>query len=162
MRLLPFMDIPVVNVETPTALERREKLNRWAEGDQTKLSAGFLGHHKNRSTIDDYVFQIGFIKDDCLVTTKELIIENGIEFLNYKEEEDREVMLGLQQHLELYFTKIDTIPVFGTFEYTRLVLKGKTPRLLMGPNKGGGLKVGQRRWVVYDDYKELVYGPVLP
>ena len=77
MRLLPFMDVPVVEGEAPSFADRLTQLVNWANGYKAKLSAGFLAYENEGEVPDDYLFQIAFIKEECLVTNKKVIEEVG-------------------------------------------------------------------------------------
>ena len=163
MRLLPFMDIPVVEDKTPTPEERTSGLVEWAEGDKTKLSAAFLAYENEGESWADYLFQIGYIKDGCLVTTKEVIEEVGDHCKEYKKwKEYMRIIFEIRCHLELYFKKINSMPPWGTMEYSKLRSEGYTPRVLEGPHKVGRLKPNQKRKVILNASNEIVFGPLLP
>lgn len=165
MIILPFMDIPVVDADTPTVMTRRSDLEIWADEDMVKFSAAFVCYEGEGSSTSDYIYQIGFIKFNCLVTTKKLIEEVGE--LNYEvvgvvDLESYLVLLPeIRAHWNLYFEKINSIPVWGTTKFLALREEGKTTRYLEGPHKGGRLRPGQRREIILDDRGEIVYGPMI-
>ena len=162
MRLLPFMDVPVVEGEAPSFADRLTQLVNWANGDKAKLSAGFLAYENEGEVPDDYLFQIAFIKEECLVTNKKVIEEVGghcKEYQNWKEY--MKIIFEVRCHLELYFKKIDSIPPWGTMEYAKLRSEGLTPRVLEGPHKVGRLKPNQKRKVILNSSREIVFGPML-
>jgi hypothetical protein len=162
MRLLPFMDISVVEGDTPYPVDRLKGLVEWANGDKAKLSAGFLAYESEGDSPDDYLFQIAYIKDDCLVTDADVIKEVGTHCVEYRQwKEQTRMLVEVRCHLELYFSKINTIPPWGTVEYSKLIRKGHTPRVLEGPHKVGRLKPGERRKVVLGPGGEIVFGPVI-
>ena len=79
MKLLPFMDIPVVEGKAPSPIERFIQIVEWSSGDKVKLSAGFLAVEGTGEEVENYLFQIAYILDNCLVTNKEVIQEVGKE-----------------------------------------------------------------------------------
>lgn len=160
MRLLPFLDIPVIEDSAPA--DRLSELVKWADGDKTKLSAAFLAFENEGENVEDYLFQIGFIKDDCLVTNKETIEHAAQICVEYKKwKEYMKILYEVRAHLELYFSKIGSVPPWGSVEYNRLRAEGYTPRILEGPHKVGKLKPNQKRKVIIGPSKELVFGPLL-
>ena len=162
MRILPFMDIPVVEVKTPSEKNRREVLREWAEGDIIRLSVAYLAYIENGENEEDYYFQIGFIHKGNLVTTKEVIEETGNKLLDVTDWAEYLYLLPkLRDHLSLYFDKVGMIPAWGTPKYYKMVEKGKTPRWLEGPHKSGRLKPNQRRKIVLDEKGDIVFGPLI-
>ena len=165
MRIIPFIDIPVMDIETPPVGARRSNLGAWADGDIVKISAAFICYFGEGSSMDDYVYQIGFPVDNCLVTTKQTIMEVGS--LDYKvsNEVDLKEYLNLlpsiRAHINLYFDKIKCIPDWGTTKFKALRLEGKTVRYLEGPHKAGGLRPGERREVILDRKGEFAYGAII-
>jgi hypothetical protein len=155
MRAIPFIDIPVVKVETPSIVQRREDLVEWAEGEKIKLSAAFLCFENEGEDFDDYLYQIGFISNNCLVTTEWVIEELGIELSK------GDVFHLAKRHLELYFDKINSIPTWGTNEFEELKREGRTPRVLEGPHKRGKLKPNERREIIISREGEIIFGPLL-
>ena len=162
MKLLPFMDISVVEDDTPSAIERLEGLVEWADGEKIKLSAAFLAYEQNGEDIENYLFQIGYIKDGGLVTSKDAITEAGNHCEEYKQwKENARHLFEIRAHLELYYAKIELVPPWGSRKYYNLVEKGITPRILHGPHKRGRLKPNQKRYVVLDENREIQFGPLL-
>lgn len=160
MRLLPFLDIPVV--DGPLPADRLEQLVRWADGDKTKLSAAFLAFENEGENVEDYLFQIGFIRNECLVTNKELVEDAGMACVKYKQwKEYMKILYEVRAHLELYFRKVESVPPWGSVEYNRLLAEGYTPRILTGPHKVGKLKPNQKRKVIISPSREIVFGPLL-
>ena len=157
------MDVPVIEDEyTPSIADRLKQIVEWADGDRIKLSAGFLAYENEGEDVDDYLFQIAFIKDGCLVTNKKTIEDTGEHCVEYKEwKEYTKILFDIRRHLEMYFWKIDSIPPWGTVEYVKLKMQGSTPRVLEGPHKGGRLKPNQKRWVIINASNEIVFGPMI-
>lgn len=155
MKLLPFIDIPIVDIKTPPSETRLADLGIWAEGEKVKMSAAFLGYESDGDNLYDYKYQIGFIHENCLVSTKKVIEEVGEELLR----EDSKCVL--RQHMELYYEKISSVPPWGSAEYVRLRREGYTPRVLEGPHKVGKLRPNQKREVIIGPRKQLVFGPLL-
>lgn len=162
MKLLPFMDIPVVEGKAPSPIERFIQIVEWSSGDKVKLSAGFLAVKGTGEEVENYLFQIAYILDNCLVTNKEVIQEVGKECIEYKEwKKATKLKLEIRRHLELYFSKVNLIPPWGISKYWDLLVEGYTPRILYGPHKGAGLKPNQKRQVILDASNEMVFGPLL-
>ena len=162
MRLLPFMDVPIVEDAAPVPVVRRQELVEWANGDKAKLSAAFLAYENEGEVPNDYLFQIAYIKEDCLVTNKEVIEEVGEHCKEYQEwKEYMKIIFEVRCHLELYFKKIDSIPPWGTMEYSKLRSEGYTPRVLEGPHKVGRLRPNQKRKVILGPSNEIIFGPLL-
>lgn len=162
MKILPFMDIPVVELNMPSPELRRSELSDWAEGDPVKLSVAFLCYINDGAVIDNYFFQIGFIQDEGIVTTKELILEVGGMLKPNTNWIDYTLILPqLRSHLALYFDKIEEVPYWGTPKFFELKFQGKTVRYLEGPHKGGRLKANQRREVILDERGEFAFGPMI-
>jgi hypothetical protein len=161
MRLLSFMDIPVVEGKEPSPIERRTQLEAWANGEKVKLSAAFLAYENDGSEIDDYLFQIGYIKNDCLVTNAAVIKQVGDQCKEYKTWKSyMKIYFEIQRHLELYFSKINIVPPWGTSEFSELKEKGFTSRVLIGPHKAGGLRPNQEREVIIDASNNIIFGPL--
>jgi hypothetical protein len=168
MKILPFLDIPVMEVNTPPSQTRRIDLAVWAEGDIVKFSAAFVCYTDKGKNTDNYMYQIGFPVENCLVTTRQIIIEvgdhigklkssgKGKQFIRYAE-----LLPKIISHVNLYFEKINTVPEWGTNEFYALRLEGKTIRILEGPHKGGRLRPGETREVILSDRKDIAYGPVV-
>jgi len=168
MILLPFMDLPVVEVPTPDAMTRLAEIDAWAEDDPVRLSVAFLLRREVKDeclgvvVLKDYMLQIGFLHGNGIVTTKELILEVADRIWPKRSINlPFPTLLEVRQHLSLYFDKIHDIPGWGTNEYMELLLAGKTKRWLEGPHKRGKLRPNQRRWVVYDKQGEYVFGPLI-
>lgn len=162
IRLLPYMDIPIAEDEAPNITDRRNQLVEWADGDLIKLSAGFIAYKNEGENPEDYILQIAFIKDNCLVTNQKIIKYVGSQCLDYRGwKKGMEFSMGIRKHVELYYDKIKSIPPWGSSEYVKLEKKGMTPRILIGPHKGGELRPNQRRRVILNSSKEIVYGPLL-
>ena len=162
MKLLPFLDIPIVDKKEPSAIERYEQLVEWAEGDRVKLSAAFLAFENSGDDPSDYLFQIGFIYDNCLVTNKEVIVQVGNQCKEYKQwKKAAKLLIDIERHLELYYRKVDCVPPWGSAKYRELEAEGRTPRILHGPHKGGNLKRDQKRKIILDASNEIIYGPLL-
>ena len=156
------MDVPVIEDVAPTPYVRMKELLEWANGNKAKLSAAFLAYENDGESPEDYLFQIAYIKDDCLVTNKQVIEEIGGHCKEYKKwKEYMKIIFEVRCHLELYFQKVDSIPPWGTMEYSKLRSEGRTPRVLEGPHKGGRLKPNQKRKIVLDSNNEIVFGPML-
>jgi hypothetical protein len=162
VRLLPFIDINVIEDNTPSAEERLKGLVEWAEGEKIKMSAACMAYDNNGESVDDYVLQIGYIKDGRLVTSKEAIEEVGKHCEQYKRWKTfAKIMFELRCHLELYYNKVGIIPPWGSSMYQKLENKGFTPRVLEGPHKAGGLRPNQKRKIILDASNEIVFGPLL-
>ena len=163
MKLLPFMDIPLVDCEhTPDPEERLKQLLEWANGDKMKISAAFVAFENDGENAEDYLFQIAFIQDGCLVTSKKMIEEVGGVCNEYKAwKELMKILHQVRLHLELYFQKIESVPPWGTSKYKELLESGRTPRILQGPNKGARLTKHQKRRVILDENRSIVYGPII-
>lgn len=162
LKILPFMDIPVLDVETPIPERRRGLLSAWAEGDPVKLSVAFLCYVNEGSIIDDYFFQIGFVHDEGIVTTRLLVMEVGEMLKQHSNWIDyTQILPQLRSHLSLYFDKIGEVPHWGTVKFYQLKAQGKTVRYLEGPHKGGRLKTDQRREVILDEKGEFAFGPII-
>jgi hypothetical protein len=164
MKILPFMDIPVMEIDTPLGMTRRIDLAVWADADIVKFSAAFVCYAEEGKSQDDYVYQVGFPHQNCLVTTKEVIEEMGDlahEARESKLVEYLELLPKIRAHMNLYFEKINSIPVWGTMHFKALRVEGKTVRILEGPHKGGRLKKEQRRQVILDERGDIVYGPIV-
>jgi hypothetical protein len=156
------MDIPIVEDETPNAETRLVELVNWAADDKAKLSAAFLAYEHEGENWADYLFQIGYIKNGCLVTTKKVIEENGDHCKEYKKwKEYMKIIFEIRCHLELYYKKIDSIPPWGTMQYSKLRSEGYTPRVLEGPHKVGKLRPNQKRKVILTASNDIVFGPLL-
>lgn len=162
MRLLPFMDVPLISDEEPSAIDRYADLLVWANGDRMKMSAGFLAHDNEGEVPEDYLFQIAYIKEECLVTNESVIKYVGNQCNEYKKwKEEVRLQFEIQAHLELYYMKINIVPPWGTSKYRELQLKGFTPRTLVGPHKAGGLRPNQRRLIILDASNNIIFGPML-
>ena len=162
MRILPFMDIPVMEVRTPSTEKRREVLDKWAENDPIKLSVCFLSYINDGNSIDDYYFQVGFIHKGNVVTTAKAIEEIGDSFYSIKDGKEYNGLLPkLRDHIALYFDKIGIIPKWGVRKFYELKAQGRAIRWLEGPHKVGKLKPNQRREVILDKRGEIVYGPII-
>jgi hypothetical protein len=156
------MDIPIIEDESPNPAERLKQLVEWANGDFRKLSAAFVAFENKGEKVDDYLFQIAFIKDDCLVTNPDIIEEVGESCKEYKKwKEYMLVLFEIRKHIGLYYEKIDSVPPWGSAKYFDLVSEGFTPRVLEGPHKGGKLRPNQKRRVILDRSNEMIYGPLL-
>jgi hypothetical protein len=156
------MDIPVIKDKAPSFAKRLAQLVNWAEGDKAKLSAGFLAYENEGDKPDDYLFQIAFIKDECLVTNEEMIKDAGKLCKEYKEwKEYTKIIFEIRAHLELYYAKIGSVAPWGSRQFNKLKSSGRTPRVLEGPHKGGQLRPNEKRWIILDDNNELVYGPTI-
>jgi hypothetical protein len=167
MRVLPFHNLPVVEYppseKAPTEFYRLTELLKWADGDYMKYSVAFIACDGDPSVVENYLFQIGFVRDNALVTNVEVIEYVGslaVEMNNWVDY--MEALPKIREHLSLYYEKVESIPPWGTREYQRLVKIGKTPRVLFGPHKGGRVKKNQKRFVVYNEKREYVYGPIIP
>jgi hypothetical protein len=102
------------------------------------------------------------VKDDCLVTSKTVIEEAGEVCIEYRAWKEYILILTeVRLHLELYFDKIKSVPPWGTHRYRELLEEGFTPRILHGPNKRGRLRPNQKRKIILDENREIVYGPLL-
>ena len=158
------MDIPIAEIDTPPSQTRRADLAIWSDGDIVKFSAAFICYEKEGSKQDDYVYQIGFIKENCLVTTKKVIEEVGE--LSYEVErktylvEYLTLLPEIRLHMNLYFEKIGSVPYWGTSQFHALKEAGMTVRILEGPHKGSRLTKEQRRQVILNN-GDMVYGPLV-
>lgn len=156
------MDIPVVNTTMRSPDLRRADVAAWAEGDPVKLSVAFLCYINDGFIIDNYFFQIGFVQDEGIVTTRELILGVGDALLPNTSWIDYTLILPqLRSHLALYFDKIGEVPHWGSNKFYELKKQGKTVRYLEGPHKGGRLKPSQRREVILDEKGEFAFGPLI-
>ena len=162
MRLLPFMDVPLVDEDAPSGIERFTGLVEWANGDKAKLSAAFLAYENDGDKIEDYLFQIAYILNECLVTNKQVIEETGNACREYREwKEQTKLLFEVQRHLEFYYEKINSIPPWGSSKYVELLDQKYTPRVLHGPHKVGRLRPNQKRMIILDSTNEIVFGPLL-
>ena len=164
MKILPFLDIPVVEIDTPPSQTRKTDLSIWSSGDMVKFSAAFVCYDNRGYKEDDYIYQIGFIREDCLVTTKKVIEEVGE--LSYEVERKTHLveylvlLPDIRLHMNLYFEKIGAVPYWGTSRFHALKEAGRTIRILEGPHKGCKLTKEERRQVILDDGK-MIYGPLV-
>jgi hypothetical protein len=162
MKLLPFMDIPLTTGNAPNPAERLKQLVEWANGDKNKLSAAFIAFENDGEKVDDYLFQIGFIEEDRLVTNGEVIESIGESCKEYRKwKEYMLILFEIRNHVGLYYSKLESIPPWGTLEYVELLQKGYTPRVLEGPHKVGKLRPNQKRRVILDASNNMVFGPLL-
>lgn len=156
------MDIPVVDITTPSKESRKESLLVWAEDDMIRLSVAYLAYTDDGDDPEDYYFQIGFISEGNLITTKKIIEEIGEGLVPISTWTEYCLLLPkLRDHLALYLEKINVIPDWGTPKYYKLLAEGKTARWLEGPHKVGRLKPSQRRQVVLDNRGDIVFGPLI-
>lgn len=159
MGILRFQDLSLVDFSAPLVKERVEELFRWSGGDLIMFSTAFVYARSDPKAEDDYFLPIGFLFEDHLVASFETIRQAEKQGWSFAPEEDRPF---IREHLSMYYIKAGKIPSWGENRYYNLVQDGKTPRVLEGPNVSGCVKVHQRRYVVFDEDKELVYGPLLP
>jgi hypothetical protein len=156
------MDIPIIDGVPPSPIDRLMELQEWAESDRSKLSAAFLAYENEGEDIEDYLFQVGYIKHNCLVTNKTVIEETGSHCVEYRKwKEYAKVLFEIQCHMELYYAKVKVVPPWGTRRYIELEAQGFTPRVLEGPHKGAGLRPNQKRKVILDASNDIVFGPVV-
>lgn len=114
-----------------------------------------------KSEEGNYFFQIGFYLDGSCYTSRERIVEVHNELITYTAKLDWWLIDDLVEHINFYCEEIDYIPAWGKKEYYNYLAKGKTARRLDGPHKGGMLSRTESRMVVYNESKEIVYGPTL-
>jgi len=155
MKFLYFADILVVDTSLPSKEDRRERLLEWAQGNSRKWAIAHLAYENEGENIEDYLFQIGFPLEESIVTTKSAIMEISGEVIKANEE-------LLLDHLELYYSKFNSIPPWGTSEYRKLRAEGYTERTLIGPHKAGLLRPNEKRLIIISSSGEFSFGPLLP
>jgi hypothetical protein len=94
-------------------------------------------------------------KDDI----KHRLIFTG--FLGYEGKLFDEYPHSLKYPVGYLYRNNDIYPPWHSPFYDKLVDEGATPRKLSGPHSPSGLRVGESRWVVYDDKREIVFGPLI-
>jgi len=158
MEAITYRGLPVIDKsDLATLTERRLYLGEWTAGNIYLFSHAFVAVDGDPEQMDSYKYQVGFVDDDHLVTCELAIYEAVIEFVSRKDFLNPELQ-KVRDHFEIYFKEMDKIPVWGFKEFYDS-LGTHTPRLLSGPNKGGRLKSGERRWVVKGEKGAIVYGP---
>lgn len=159
MKLLPFADIPFIEDLFPDAAQRKATVK---DLSQEYWDVCHLVREGKEDTAEDYLFQIGFIVEGEVKTTKLVIQELTRLAVPYNEWDEMNACLGeIQNHLYLYCQKIEIIPPWGTPEFKELQSLGFTSRILQGPHKGGNLSKGESREVILKTDKEFAYGPTL-
>ena len=155
MIVLPFGGLPMIPDLTPPNTEVRDKTLKSTDSSDTVYPMLFLGFMAyDGEFMEEYpnnlLYPIGYKRHGSIVTCKKAIIEISKEIPNDPD---------LRTHLEQYFELIEEFPPWETQLYHDMVSEGKTPRILDGPHKFAGLKVGQKRSVVIADNGELILGP---
>lgn len=157
MFVLPCRNLPFVDYPYEAEAVRAELIREWSKQDLFKYSFGFLfGAHEPKD-FSDYKVPIGDVINGKLVTTKDIVISvtPSLRRLSFTFDMD-EVM----QHLSPYYNTLGILPYWGEPAYYELAKQGKTPRVLQGPHKKGGLRPNQKRLVLLDEDNELVFGPL--
>jgi hypothetical protein len=151
-RNLPVVDFPYENDEVRAAL-----IKEWADGNLFKYSFGFLFASLEPKDFDDYRVPLADVIEGKLVTTKEIIysVTAGLKRLTFTYDMN-EVMV----HLDPYYKALGILPYWGESLYYDILAAGKTPRILQGPHKTGSLRPNQKRMVLLDEDRELVFGPL--
>lgn len=160
MKILPFVDIPFVKELRPTAGQRRATIK---DLSREYWEICNLMYENDGDAIEDYFFQIGFIVEGEVRTSESVIHEIMLQVVPYNGwEEYNKSLPDIRNHLTLYCEKAGIIPEWGYQKYYDLTNGGiKTPRILQGPHKDGGLGKRESRMVVLDEIGEFVYGPTL-
>jgi hypothetical protein len=157
MFVLPCRHLPFVNYPYEAEVIRSELIREWAKNDLFKYSFGFLFSPHEPKEFSDYKVPIGDIIEGKLVTTKEIIISVASNLRRHSFTFD---MTEAMNHLDPYYRVLGVLPYWGESRYYELLKQNKTPRVLYGPHKGGGLRPNQKRLVLLDNEKEFAYGPL--
>lgn len=160
MNVLSFANLPVIVNSNLKPIDVREKeLKAIPEKDikHRLIFTAFLGYEGK--LFDDYPgslrHPVGHLYRNNIVTSRQAIVEISNIFVP----EDVENVFLFRQHLNYYYDSLDIYPPWHSPFYNKLVEKGTTPRKLAGPHSPSGLKVGEARWIVYDNKREIVFGP---
>lgn len=158
MKILPFVDIPFVEELSPTGGQRRATIK---DLSHEYWEICHLMYEEDGELLDNYFFQIGFIVEGEVRTSVGVIREIMLQAIPYNGWTDyNESLPDVRNHLSLYCEKAGIIPEWGYQKYYDL-LRTKTPRVLQGPHKEGGLSKRESRMIVLDDTGEFCYGPTL-
>lgn len=159
MRILPFVDIPLIEDISPTGGQRRATVK---DLGREYWEVCHLAYEKGGDILDEYFFQLGFIVDGEVRTSCDVIKEVMHMAIPYADwEEYNESLPEIQNHLALYCQKVGIVPVWGTPNYEALKEEGRTPRILQGPHKQGNISKRESRYVILDSMGEFAYGPTL-
>lgn len=154
--VLPFRNLPVGEKKSPPPLSLLcEEVRDWSEGDLFKYSFAFMCSTRDPKREEDYFLPLGFVEEDSLVTTVEIIMSVSREMVRYQASP-----ADLRDHVGRYFSELKIVPLWGQPEFYRLLEENKTPRVLEGPNIGGSLKKGETREVIILPEGDLAYGPL--
>lgn len=157
MFVLPCRHLPFVSYPYEAEIVRAELVREWAKNDLFKYSFGFLFSTHEPKDFSDYKVPIGDVIDGKLVTTKEIIISVASNLRRLPFTFD---MQEAMHHLDPYYRILGLLPYWGEPRYYDLIKQRKTPRVLYGPHREGGLRPNQKRLVLLDDDKNFVFGPL--
>jgi len=160
MKVLSFANLPVIANSVLAPIKQREEALKAISKDDLKfrtLFTAFLGYAGK--LFDNYPnslkYPIGYLYRNNLVTSKEAIVEISKPFMA----DDFQKVEQFRAHLEGYYDQLDIYPPWHSKLYDDRIADGITPRKLSGPHAPSGLRSGESRWVVYDNNREIIYGP---
>ena len=157
MKVLPFRNLEIVDVPIPEVKIMLKEIRDWAGGNLLKYSYAFLFSADSPSAEEHFTVPIGFVHNNKLVTTM-LVLKTVADVVNrFNGSED--IVSDAKIHVGRYFSKKGLVAPWGSRLYDTLIAKGRTPRVLEGPHIGGSLRPNQRRYVVFDDDRNIVFGP---
>jgi hypothetical protein len=157
--VLPYRELPIVDTPLESEEFRKAIIKEWSENELYKYSFGFLFSRREPKELDDYLVPIADVIGGLLVTTREIILTLHHSLREVKETYNEG---HLRVHLSGYYEGLGILPRWGTPRYHELLKEGKTPRVLYGPHKTGNLRPNQKREVLLDEDKEIIFGPLIP
>jgi hypothetical protein len=162
MSVLAFANLPIVTNSILKPIEERGQELKAIPKDDIKhrlIFTGFLGYEGK--LFDEYPhslkYPVGYLYRNNIITSEPAIVEISKFFIS----DDVEEVFLFRKHLNNYYESLDIYPPWHSPFYDKLVDEGATPRKLSGPHSPSGLRVGESRWVVYDDKREIVFGPLI-
>lgn len=153
MILLPYVGLPIY----PEKIKDVEVIASVMNLPDSLLDICYM----MKTDTGNYYFQLGFYINGSIFTNGDRIKKVHNEILSFTPKLEWWILDELVEHLTLYCEQMDYIPAWGNKKYYDYVASGKTARRLDGPHKGARLSRTESRWVVYDEHKELVYGPTI-
>lgn len=159
MKVLPFRNLEIVDIGIPPVDTIVEEIKDWSDGNLLKYSYAFLFSAESPSREEHFTIPVGFVHNNKLVTSLQIIRVTAEVVQSFNGDES--IVIAAKNHISRYFAKVGSVAPWGTVNYKELVTKGRTPRVLEGPHKRGDLRPNQRRYVVLDDERNIIFGPLI-
>jgi hypothetical protein len=149
MKVMSYIGLPVV--------DPKEELNLLPveEVDEQLREFCYLLYDGEKY---DYQVGCGWNNGYSICTTSEMIKAVHDKYVQNIINLDLFVSEDLKDHITIYCNMADIVPSWGYDKYYEEVAKGKTPRRLDGPHKGGQLGRADSRMVVLVN-DDIIYGP---